>query len=191
MADDRRCCHLLSQISCLFYGCRSKLWTCHAVTKNGRVPPSVTQHKHRAVISLSFCRTPHSAVSDGKQWLWLMSCCHQRPNNFDLELLSVASFHKSATDTAIPIMERREGSWHCTLRELPLSRCSQTPKVMFWLPKIRLKFLLINGVFLTVSTQSNQVALLKCFCWLQEEIRVTLCHFIRKCWCIYGWGIVL
>lgn len=152
-------------------------------------PRYITQHKNRVVISLSFFRTQHSMVSEGKQWLWLMSCCRQRPNNFDLELLSVTSFHKSATDTVIHIMDSQESTWHCTFR--PLSRCSQTPKVMFWLQKNREKLLLIDRGFLSVSTQSNKVALLKGFHWLQKETRVTLCHFIRKCWCIYGWGKAL
>lgn len=154
-------------------------------------PHYITQHKHRVVISLSFFRTPHSAVSEGKQWLWLTSCCHQRPNNFDLELLCVTSFHKSATDTVIHIMDSQESTWHCTFRELPLSRCSRIPKVMFWLQKNREKLLLIDTGALSISTQSNTVALLKSFCWLQKETRVTLCHFIRKCWCIYGWGKAL
>lgn len=117
-------------------------------------PRSITQHKHRVVISPSFLRTLYSAVSEGKQWLWLMSCCRQRPNNFDLELLSVTSFHKSATDTAIHIMDTRESTRRCMFRELPLSRCSQTPKVMFWLEKNRDKFLLIDtGVFKRQHTE--------------------------------------
>ena len=148
MADDCRCCHLLSQISCLFYGCRSKFSTCHPVTKKGHVPRYITQHKHRVVISLSFFRTLHSTVSEGKQWFWLMSCCHQKPNNCDPELLSVTSCHKSATDTATRIMDSQESTWHRKFRELPLSRCTRTPKVTFWLQKNREKSQLIDtGVF--------------------------------------------